>query len=218
MKPTASLLLAAALAVPAFVSLAQQAAPAAAGAPAAAAPAKPDPAQGSAKFGSVCAACHGPDGNSSVPTYPKLAQQFPEYLVKQLEDFKAGRRTNPIMQGFAAQLTEADMKNVAAWVSSQKAKLGFAKDKDLVMTGERIYRGGVAGRQIPACAGCHSPDGAGVPIQFPRLSGQQADYVAAQLTAFRDGVRKNSLVMAQVASRLNDREIKALADYVSGLR
>lgn len=212
MKPTAALLIAAALAVPTFASLAQE------GKAPVAAPAKPDAAQGSAKFGSVCAACHGADGNSSVPTYPKLAQQFPEYLVKQLHDFKDGKRANPIMQGFASQLSDADMSNVAAWVSTQKAKPGFAKDKDLVMTGERIFRGGVAERQIPACAGCHSPDGAGVPIQYPRLSGQQPDYVAAQLTAFRDGVRKNNPIMAQVAARLNDREIKALADYIAGLR
>jgi cytochrome c553 len=219
MKPTASLLIAAALAAPAFVSFAQeQAAAPAAGASAAAAPAKPDPAQGSAKFGSVCAACHGADGNSGVPANPKLAQQFPEYIVKQLQDFKAGKRASPIMQGFASQLTDADMKNVAAWVSTQKAKPGFAKDKDLVTLGERIYRGGVADRQIPACAGCHNPTGAGVPAQYPRLSGQHGDYVAAQLTNFRDGIRKNNPVMNQVAARLNDREIKAVADYIAGLR
>lgn len=215
MKPTASLLLAAALAAPAFVSLAQEhAAPAAGAAPAA----KPDPAQGSAKFGTVCAACHGADGNSGVPANPKLAQQFPEYIVKQLHDFKAGKRTSPIMQGFASQLSEGDMANIAAWVSTQKAKPGFAKDKDLVTLGERIWRGGVADRQIPACAGCHSPNGAGIPSQYPRLSGQHADYVAAQLTNFRDGVRKNNPVMNQVAARLNDREIKAVADYAAGLR
>ena len=215
MKPTASLLIAAALALPAFVSLAQE--HAAAAAPAAA-PAKPDAAQGSAKFGSVCAACHGADGNSGVPANPKLAQQFPEYVVKQLQDFKAGKRTSPIMQGFAAQLSEADMKNVAAWVSTQKAKPGFAKDRELVSVGERIYRGGVADRQIPACAGCHSPNGAGVPAQYPRLSGQHADYIAAQLVNFRDGARKNNPIMSQVAARLNDREVKAVADYIAGLR
>jgi len=221
MKTIASLLIAAALAVPALMSTAQEhgAAPAGA-APAAAAPAaaKPDPAQGSAKFGSVCAACHGQDGNSGVPANPKLAQQFPEYILKQLQDFKAGKRTSPIMQGFASQLSDADMKNVAAWVSTQKAKPGFAKDKDLVTLGERIYRGGVADRQILACAGCHSPNGAGVPSQFPRLSGQHADYIAAQLVNFRDGIRKNSPTMTQVSSRLNDREIKAVADYIAGLR
>ena len=230
MKSTASLLIAAALAVPAFGALAQQpAAPAAsapahaassAAAPAPAAPvaAKPDPAQGGAKFGSVCAACHAPDANSMIPANPKLAQQHPEYILKQLQDFKAGKRASPIMQGFASQLSDADMANVAAWVASQKAKPGFAKDKDLVTLGEHIYRGGVADRSVPACAGCHSPNGAGIPSQYPRLSGQYAEYVAAQLVNFRDGVRKNSVQMAQIAGKLNDREIKAVADYIAGLR
>ena len=153
-----------------------------------------------------------------IPANPKLAQQHPEYLVKQLQDFKAGRRASPIMQGFAAQLSDADMKNVSYWAGSQKAKPGFAKDKELVTLGERIYRGGIAERQIAACAGCHSPNGAGVPSQYPRVSGQHADYVAAQLVGFRDGGRKNSLQMSQVAARLNDREIRAVADYIAGLR
>jgi cytochrome c553 len=227
MKPIASLLTAALLAVPAFVSIAQQhAAPAAlaASSPAHAAPAptlaeaKPDPTQGSAKFTAVCAACHGADGNSAVPANPKLAQQHPEYLVKQLQEFKSGRRASPIMLAFASQLSEADMKDIAYWVSSQKAKPGFARDKDLVALGERIYRGGVADRQVAACAGCHSPDGAGVPAQYPRLSGQQSEYVFTQLAAFRDGVRNNSLQMAQIAAKLNDREMRAVADYIGGLR
>jgi cytochrome c553 len=225
MKPIAFLLTAALLAVPAFVSIAQQhAAPAASAAsgPARAAPApaeaKPDLTQGSAKFAAVCAACHGADGNSGVPANPKLAQQHPEYLVKQLQEFKSGRRASPIMRAFASQLNDADMKNIAYWVSSQKAKPGFAKDKDLVTLGERIYRGGVADRQIAACAGCHSPDGAGVPTQYPRLSGQQSEYVFTQLVAFRDGVRNNSLQMAQIAAKLNDREMRAVADYIGGLR
>jgi cytochrome c553 len=226
MKLIASLLTAALLAVPTFASFAQQhAAPAASAtaspapsAQAPQAPAKPDLAQGSAKFGSVCAACHGADGNSSVPANPKLAQQHPEYLIKQLQEFKSGKRTNPIMSAMAAQLSDADVKNVAYWLASQKAKPGFAKDKELVTLGERIYRGGIADRQIAACAGCHSPNGAGIPSQYPRLSGQQSDYVAAQLVAFRDGGRKNSAQMMQVAAKLNDREIRAVADYIAGLR
>ncbi len=219
MKSTVTLLIAAALTLPASVSLAQQhgaAAPAAAAS--APAVARPDPAQGSAKFGSVCAACHGADGNSAVPANPKLAQQHAEYVVKQLQDFKAGKRTSPIMQGFASQLSDADMKNIASWVHSQKGKPGFARDKDLVTLGERIYRGGIADRQVAACAGCHSPNGVGVPSQYPRLSGQHADYVAAQLVAFRDGVRKNSVQMTGVAAKMNDREIRAVADYIAGLR
>jgi cytochrome c553 len=110
------------------------------------------------------------------------------------------------------------MKNIAYWLASKAAKTGFAKDKELVSMGERIYRGGIADRQIPACAGCHSPNGAGIPAQYPRLAGQHADYAVAQLTGFRDGTRKNNLQMTQVAAKLNDREIKAVADYVAGLR
>ncbi|NKE66493.1 cytochrome c4 [Ramlibacter sp. RBP-2] len=220
MKPTVSLLIAAALAMSASVSFAQQAAPAAGAAPAPAAPAaaKPDIAAGGAKYAAVCAACHGQDGNSAVPANPKLAQQHPEYIVKQLQEFKAGKRVSPVMQGFAAMLSEADMKNIAYWAASQKAKPAFAKDKELVTLGERIYRGGLADRQIAACSGCHSPNGAGIPAQYPRVSGQHADYVAAQLVSFRDGVRKNSVQMNQVAARMNDREIKAVADYIAGLR
>ena len=179
---------------------------------------KPDTAKGEASFGAVCAACHGADGNSGTPAYPKLAQQHPEYLVKQLQEFKSGKRNNAIMKGFATALSDDDMKNIAYWLTSKKAKPGFAKDKELVVLGERIYRGGIQDRQIAACAGCHSPNGAGIPAQYPRLSGQHADYAVAQLTAFRDGVRTNSTQMTQVAAKLNDREIKALADYVAGLR
>ncbi|MDP3796497.1 MAG: c-type cytochrome [Polaromonas sp.] len=223
MKLFATSLLAALLAVSAASSFAAGEAPAhdAAAAPAAAAPAKvakPDLVKGEASFTAVCASCHGADGNSGTPVNPKLAQQHPEYLVKQLQEFKSGKRKNAVMQGFASALSDEDMKNIAYWVSSKKAKTGFAKDKELVALGERIYRGGVADRQIAACAGCHSPTGAGIPSQYPRLSGQHAEYTAAQLTSFRDGARKNSLQMNQVAAKLNDREIRALADYIAGLR
>ena len=216
MKLLATYFLTALLAVTAFSS--QAAGPAA---PAAAAPAKvvkPDLVAGEAKYTAVCAACHGADGNSGTPVNPKLAQQHPEYLVKQLQEFKSGVRKNAIMQGFASQLSDADMKNIAFWATTQKSKPGFAKDKELVALGERIYRGGIADRQISACAGCHSPNGAGNPVQYPRLGGQHADYTAAQLTGFRDGVRNNNLQMTQVAAKLNDREILALADYIAGLR
>jgi cytochrome c553 len=180
--------------------------------------AKPDLAKGEASFTAVCAACHGADGNSAIPVNPKLAQQHPEYLIKQLQEFKSGKRNNGIMKPFASALSDDDMRNIAYFATSKKAKAGFAKDKTLVAAGERIYRGGIADRQVPACAGCHSPNGAGLPSQYPRLSGQHADYVALQLTGFRDGVRKNSLPMTQVAAKLNDREIKAVADYIAGLR
>jgi cytochrome c553 len=269
MKSTASLLLAAVLAVASLPLLAQQPAASAAGAtasavgatpaatasapaagasgigqltvapppavaasgPAAATPAhaapasiapqataKADPALGEQRFGAVCAACHGADGNSGTPANPKLAQQHPEYIVKQLQEFKSGKRPNPIMQGFASQLTEQDMKNIAAFVGNKQAKAGFAKDKDMVTLGEKIYRGGIGSRQVAACAGCHSPNGAGLPAQYPRLSGQHADYTASQLVAFRDGIRKNSPQMSSIAGRLNDREIRAVADYIAGLR
>ena len=182
------------------------------------APAKPDLVKGEASFTAVCAACHGADGNSGSPVNPKLAQQHPEYLIKQLQEFKSGARNNAVMKGFATALSDDDMRNISYWAASKKAKNGFAKEKELVAMGEKIYRGGISDRQIPACASCHSPTGAGIPAQYPRLSGQHADYTVAQLTTFRDGSRKNSLQMTQVAAKLNDREIKAVSDYIAGLR
>ncbi len=182
-----------------------------------AAPAKADAVKGGALYGAVCTSCHGADGNSGVPIYPKLAQQHPEYIAKQLGEYKSGKRANAIMSGLAASLSEDDARNIGAFLASKTAKPGFAKDKDLATLGEKIYRGGIADRQIPACAGCHSPTGAGIPSQYPRLSGQHAEYTTSQLTQFRDGVRLNSLQMGQVAAKLNDKEIKALADYIAGL-
>lgn len=208
MKLIAPLLIAGFIAACSFSAVANEAAPA---------KFKPDLAKGEASYGAVCGACHGPDGNSAAPNYPKLAQQHPEYLVKQLTEFKSGKRANPIMLGFASTLSEEDMKNISYWVAAKPSKPGFAKEKTLVTLGERIYRGGIADRQVPACAGCHSPNGVGIPAQYPRLAGQNADYAVAQLTAFRDGVRNNSLQMTQVAAKLNDREIKAVSDYIAGL-
>ena len=213
MKLLASLLTAAALAAPVFSAFAAGEAPAA---PPKAA--KPDLVKGEASYTAVCAACHGADGNSAIAANPKLSQQHPEYLVKQLQEFKSGKRNNPIMKGFASALSDEDMKNIAYWVTTKTAKPGFAKDKELVALGERIYRGGIADRNIAACAGCHSPNGAGIPAQYPRLSGQHADYTAAQLVEFREGKRANSLQMTQVAAKLNDKEIKAVSDYIAGLR
>lgn len=204
MKLLAPLLMAAALAAPALPAFAQSA--------------KPDLAKGEASYSAVCAACHAADGNSTIAVNPTLAQQHPEYLVKQLKEFKSGVRADAVMQGMAALLTDEDMLNVAAWLASQKAKEGFAKDKDLVSLGERIYRGGIQDRSIAACTGCHSPSGAGIPSQYPRLSGQHADYTVKQLTDFRDGKRGNNPQMRDVAAKLNDREIKAVADYIAGLR
>ncbi|MBY0455001.1 MAG: cytochrome c4 [Burkholderiaceae bacterium] len=209
MKLLASLLMAAALAAPAFPAFSAGPGPATA---------KPDLVKGAATFSTVCVACHAADGNSTIPANPKLAQQHPEYLVKQLQEFKSGKRASAVMSGFASMLSDEDMRNVAWWVASKPAAPGDAKDKALVELGERIYRGGIADRNIAACAGCHSPNGAGIPSQYPRLSGQHADYTAAQLTMFRDGVRNNSAQMTGVAAKLNDREIKAVADYIAGLR
>jgi cbb3-type cytochrome c oxidase subunit III len=209
MKLLASLLTSAVLAAAALPALAAGPATTAA---------KPDLVRGESVYTAVCASCHGADGNSAVAANPKLAQQHPEYLVKQLQEFKTGKRENAIMKGFASALSDADMKNIAWWLASQKGKPGSAKEKDLVALGERIYRGGIADRQIAACAGCHSPNGAGIPAQYPRLGGQHADYTEAQLKLFREGKRGNSLQMIQVAAKLNDKEIKAVSDYIAGLR
>jgi cytochrome c553 len=188
-----------------------------AGAEEAKASAKPDLAKGQATA-AVCSACHTADGSRGSPANPILAGQHPEYLVKQLTEFKSGKRDNAIMKGMSATLGEADMKNVAAFYASKQAKPGFAKNKDLVRLGEKIYRGGIADRNIPACSGCHSPSGAGIPAQYPRMAGQHADYTEAQLIAFRGGVRLNSAQMTGVAAKMNDKEIKAVSDYIAGLQ
>ena len=182
----------------------------------AAAPA-PDLAKGQATA-QVCSACHTVDGSRGSPANPILAGQHPEYLVKQLQEFKAGKRKNAIMAGFAATLSDDDMRNVAAFYASKTAKPGAAKDKDLAALGEKIYRGGIGDRNIPACAGCHSPTGAGIPAQYLRVGGQHADYTEAQLVAFRVGARGNSAQMSAIAAKMNDREIKAVSDYIAGLR
>jgi len=177
-----------------------------------------DLAKGQASYMAVCAACHANDGNSVIPLQPKLSGQHPEYMVKQLMEFKSDKRANPIMKAFADALSEADMRNIAAWLQTQKPAENFASDQGLVFLGERIYRGGLQDRSIAACAACHGPNGAGIPAQYPHIAGQRADYTEAQLIAFRDGTRSNSIQMTQVAAKLNDREIKALADYIAGLR
>ena len=179
--------------------------------------AKPDLAKGQATSTNVCAACHTSDGSRGSPANPILQGQHPGYLVKQLTEFKSGKRANAIMTGMASTLSDDDMKNVAAFYTSKQAKPGFAKNKDLVTLGEKIYRGGIADRSIPACAGCHSPTGAGIPAQYPRLAGQHGDYTEAQLVAFRGGVRNNSAQMTGVAAKMNDKEIKAVSDYIAGL-
>jgi cytochrome c553 len=179
--------------------------------------AKPDPAKGQASA-AACMACHTADGTRGAPANPILQGQHPEYLAKQLHEFKSGKRKNPIMQGMAAPLSEDDIRNVAAFYAGKEAKAGAAKNKATVLAGEKIWRGGIADRKIPACSGCHGPTGAGIPAQYPKIAGQHADYTEAQLVAFRSGARANSAQMTGVAAKMNDAEIKAVADYVAGLR
>jgi cytochrome c553 len=207
MKPVSSLLCSLALSVAAFSAQAAERAASA-----------PEPAKGATISTAVCAACHTNDGSRGSAANPIIQGQHPDYLVKQLAEFKAGKRDNAVMRAMAAPLSEADMKNVAAFYAGKQPKPGFAKNKELVALGEKIYRGGIGDRSVPACSGCHGPSGAGIPAQYPRLAGQHADYVEAQLVAFRGGVRRNNPVMAAVAAKLSGREVKALADYVAGLR
>ena len=173
----------------------------------------------------VCAACHAADGNSTAPANPKLAGQVSEYLEKQLRDFKpeAGkkpRRESAVMNGMVANLSDKDFQGLASFFASQALKPAVASDKTLASEGQKLWRGGDAAQGVPACAGCHGPSGAGIPSEFPRLGGQYAEYVAAQLQAFRSGVRANDPngMMRSVASRLTDGQIRALAEYVAGLR
>lgn len=180
--------------------------------------AKPDLAAGETIATQVCVACHAVDGSRGAPSFPILQGQHPEYLVKQLVEFKSGKRKNAVMLGFASNLSDADMRNVSAFYASKKAKDGFATNKDTVALGEKIFRGGIAAKSVPACAGCHSPNGAGIPAQYPRLNGQHSDYTKAQLTAFRQGDRTNSAQMTSISANLSDKEIAALSDYIAGLR
>lgn len=177
-----------------------------------------DAGLGRAKAAS-CAGCHGEDGNSVSPEWPKLAGQGEAYIIKQLTNFKSGARQNAIMNGMAAALSEQDMADVAAFFASQKRKIGNA-NKDLLSQGEKLYRGGNSASGVSACLGCHGPSGAGNPAaKFPSLGGQHATYVANQLKGFKDGVRTNdpSKMMQMVAAKMTDAEIKAVSDYAQGL-
>lgn len=178
------------------------------------------PAQKSAEqtVNTVCAACHGADGNSAITLNPKLAAQHPEYLEKQLTEFKSGKRANAVMSGMAAGLSEQEIKDLAAYFAAKKLNLGQAAKNGAGSLGEKIYRGGVAATGVPACASCHSPNGAGLPKQFPRLSGQHADYTLAQLKTFRTGERANAPMMMAISAKMTDAEMAAVADYIQGLR
>lgn len=187
----------------------------------------PDAAKGEALYNNgdakrgvaACMGCHGANGVSGGGAYPKLAGQHASYIVKQLKDYKAAKeRPNAVMSAFAGLLSDEDMANVAAYVSKQTPGLGTAKNKASIELGQKIYRGGIAGKSVAACAGCHGPNGSGIPAQFPRISGQWPEYTEAQLVAYRAGDRKNSVQMSAIAAKMSDAEIKAVADYVAGLR
>jgi len=182
--------------------------------------AKGDAAKAQKLVNDVCGACHSTDGNSTSPAYPSLAGQHPEYLAKQLSEFKSGARKNAIMAPNAATLTNEDMLNLAAYYSAQQPKSRLAKDAALVTEGQKIYKGGNAGSGVPACASCHGPAGAGIPVQFPRLASQHAKYVESQLKHFRSGDRANDggMMMRVIARKMTDHEMKAVAEYISGLR
>ncbi len=169
----------------------------------------------------VCAACHGADGNSAAPSNPKLAEQGERYLLKQLKDIQSGDREVALMAGQLDGMSDQDLADIAAFYASQTQTAGAA-DEALVELGEEIYRNGNHERGIAACTGCHGPAGEGnAPGGFPRVSGQHADYIAAQLRSFAEGARVNdgeSRAMRGVAERMNENEIKAVASYIEGLR
>lgn len=210
-------LLVATLAVSGIASAANQTVPV---------PPKADTAKGGTLYDSgdsarglpACVSCHGAAGNSTIAVNPKLSAQIAAYTYKQLVDFTTPARVNPIMSPYAKMLTEEDKKNVSAYLAIQTAKQGAARDKDSVDLGRKIYRGGIAATGVAACASCHGASGGGIPSLFPRLAGQHQDYTYGQLQAFRSGARKNSIQMSMLAQRMSDAEMKAVADYVAGLK
>jgi cytochrome c553 len=186
---------------------------------------KADPARGEPIASTVCGACHGPDGNSPAAANPKLAGQHPEYLFKQMKNFKAAEgkqpeRTNAIMNGMIAAYDENQMRDIAAYFASKTQSGEAAKNRETIEAGQKLYRAGDMSKGLPACAACHGPAGAGIPAQYPRIAGQFAEYTEAQLKSFRDGGRTNdpNKMMRMVALKMTDAEIKAVADYVAGLR
>ena len=178
-----------------------------------------------------CAACHGADGNSAAPTFPRLAGQSAKYIYKQLQDFKAGRRNNALMMPMVADKTDQQMADLASYFSQQKSAVNLA-DPALIAKGEKLYRGGNPATGVAPCAGCHGPAGKGNNLAAPEIGWSTADYIKVQLTAFRaagrddntdqkrmnDSAKAGELgIMQMVAAKLSDKEIDALANYVSGL-
>ncbi len=186
--------------------------------------AKPDLAAGEALFSKgdatrgivACVGCHGANGNSASGTWPKLSAQNATYIYNQLAHFKSGERNNAVMMGMSMPLAEADMRNVAAYLEKQVHTPGTAKNKETIELGQSIYRGGIASKNVPACASCHGPAGAGIPVQYPRIGGQWPEYTNSQLMSFRAGERKN-VQMNMIATKLSDKEMAAVSDYISGL-
>jgi cytochrome c553 len=191
-----------------------------AGASAAASPAaiaKPDLVRGQQLASTVCAACHGADGIGTAPANPNLAAQGRDYIAAQLAAFKSGVRPSPIMQGMAAGLTPEDMLAVGAHYEAQKPVQGLARDKALAERGQRIWRGGIKALGVPACAGCHGAGGGGIPAQYPRLAGQPAELSLGWLKAYATGSRPHA-VMGPVAAKLSENDMKAVSEYIVGLR
>ena len=188
--------------------------------PAAAPVSKGDPKAAESIVNQVCAACHAVDGNSAAAANPKLAGLNAEYLYKQLSEFKSGDRKNAVMSGMVASLSPQDMQNLAAYYSAQQPKPGTSKDQELALHGQKVYRGGVMGAGVPACASCHGAQGQGIPAQFPRLAGQHSDYIYSQLNSFRVGARANdgAKMMRTIAAKMTDADMKAVASYIQGLR
>jgi cytochrome c553 len=178
---------------------------------------KGDAAAGKTKTES-CAGCHGEDGNASAPMFPKLAGQHPAYLSKQLREFKSGKRVDPTMNAMAGSLTDADIADISAWYAQHKVK---AEKPEVTELGQKIYRTGLPSKGVPACAACHGPKGEGNPTSaYPQLGGQYSSYIAKILHDYKS-VERNSdpnEIMRSIANRLNDEEINAVSDYVTGLQ
>jgi cytochrome c553 len=184
-----------------------------------------DPAKGQPLGSTLCAGCHGADGHSLIPGYPHLAAQVPQYMAKQLRDFKAtagkpAARKNDIMAGMVMALNDDDMQNLAAYFAAMPAKAGTPRAGADLELGKRIWEGGIMAKGVAACAGCHGPAGHGLPALYPGLAAQAPDYAEAQLKAFRASERANDpeATMRMIAERLNDAEIRAVSDYAASLR